>query len=354
MWPFNKPEKRTAQPFTDAVIAALYAQVAGAANGDPSGLAALETCACLYARAFAAARIKGDERTKVITPEFMALLARNLIRRGESVHKIEIMDGRIVLLPVGSWDVRGYGPVETGWQYRVDLFGPSGNFTKFIPGSGVIHARYAIDPARPWYGIGPLGWSRTTATLIANLELRLAQESSAPVGNLLSVPHDGGDNDKDTDPLAMFKKDLANLAGGTAFVETTAAGWGDGKSAAPQRDWQQTRIGADPPVTLDALRTHTAESVYNACGVPVSLATDSTGNARKESYRQFIMLGVEPLLKLVKDELEIKLETSIEFDLSNLWAHDLLGRATAFDKLITAGLDPTTALIQSGLLTGEG
>ena len=155
MWPFNKPEKRTAQPFTDAVIAALYAQVAGAANGDPSGLAALETCACLYARAFAAARIKGDERTKVITPEFMALLARNLIRRGESVHKIEIMDGRIVLLPVGSWDVRGYGPVETGWQYRVDLFGPSGNFTKFIPGSGVIHARYAIDPARPWYGIGP-------------------------------------------------------------------------------------------------------------------------------------------------------------------------------------------------------
>ena len=152
----------------------------------------------------------------------------------------------------------------------------------------------------------------------------------------------------------MFKKDLANLAGGTAFVETTAAGWGDGKSAAPQRDWQQTRIGADPPVTLDALRTHTAESVYNACGVPVSLATDSTGNARKESYRQFIMLGVEPLLKLVKDELEIKLETSIEFDLSNLWAHDLLGRATAFDKLITAGLDPTTALIQSGLLTGEG
>ena len=206
MWPFKKQiEQRETAPFTDAVVSALYAQVSGSANGDPSGLAALETCACLYSRAFAAATIKGDERTKIITPNFMALVGRNLIRRGESLHKIEVENGRIVLLPCGSWDVRGYGPVETGWQYRVDLFGPSGNYTKFINGGAVIHCRYAIDPARPWYGISPLGWSRTTATLIANLEKRLAEETSAPVGHLLAIPHDGGDGDESS-PLAMLKK----------------------------------------------------------------------------------------------------------------------------------------------------
>ena len=264
MWPFKKQiEQRETGPFTDAVISALYAQVSGSANGDPSGLAALETCACLYARAFAAATIKGDERTKVITPDFMALVGRNLIRRGESVHMIEVEDDHIILLPCGSWDVRGYGPVETGWQYRVDLFGPSGNYTKFINGSGVIHCRYAIDPARSWYGIGPLGWSRTTATLIANLELRLAQEASAPVGNLLSVPQHDGDN-SDDDPLAMLKKDLGRLAGGTAFVETVSNAWGEGRAAAPQRDWKQERLGADPPIALDALAERTVRKPYTA------------------------------------------------------------------------------------------
>lgn len=354
MWPFKKQiEQRETQPFTDAVVAALHAQVSGSANGDPSGLAALETCACLYARAFAATKIKGDERTKVITPEFMALVGRNLIRRGGSVHVIEVLQGsKLALLPVGSWDVRGYGPLETGWQYRVDLFGPSGNYTKFIHGAGVVHCRYSIDPARPWFGVSPLGWSRTTATLIANLELRLAQEASAPVGNLLSVPQHDGDN-SDDDPLAMLKKDLGRLAGGTAFVETVSNAWGEGRAAAPQSDWKQQRLGADPPIALDALRTHSSEAVYSACGVPISLATDADGTSQREAYRRFIMLSVEPLLKTVKAELEVKLETSIEFDLTGLWAHDLQGRATSFQKLVAGSVSVNEALVTSGLMADD-
>ena len=61
-WPWAKaePERREALPFTDAVVAALTAQAAGTAAGDPSAIAALEAAAGLYAAAFAGAT--GDSR----------------------------------------------------------------------------------------------------------------------------------------------------------------------------------------------------------------------------------------------------------------------------------------------------
>ena len=100
-WPWSKadPERREAIPFTDAVVAALTTQAAGTAAGDPSA--------------------------------------------------IGVEGGMVRLAPVGSWDVRG-GPDERDWWYRVDVFGPSGNLTHFVPSGAVIHARYATDAARPW------------------------------------------------------------------------------------------------------------------------------------------------------------------------------------------------------------
>ena len=70
-----------------------------------------------------------------------------------------------------------------------------------------MHIRYAVDPARPWLGISPLGWARATGKLAANLEQRLGEESGAPVGSILPVPADGGD-DPEADPLAGLRADL--------------------------------------------------------------------------------------------------------------------------------------------------
>ena len=116
----------------------------------------------------------------------MAFLARNLIRRGEDVHQIMVEGGMVRLQPIGSWDVRG-GPREREWWYRCDRFGPSGNLTELAPAAAVLHCRYAIDSARPWYGISPLGWARSTGTLAANLETQLGEEAGGPVG-----PRDSG------------------------------------------------------------------------------------------------------------------------------------------------------------------
>ena len=164
------------------------------------------------------------------------------------------------------------------------------------------------------------------------------------------VPQDGGDG-SDDDPLAGLKADLANLRGRGALVETTSAGWGEGKGAAPISDYKPQRIGADPPATLPSLRTEAAASVLSACGVPVSLATDADGTGQREAWRRFVMGSVEPLLEIVKQEIEAKLEQSVSFNLDRLWAHDLAGRASSFKAMVTAGMDVAKAAGLSGLLS---
>ena len=134
-WPWQeKKEKRESVPFTDAIVAAIAAQAGGTEAGDVSGHWALETAAGLYARAFAGATLEADERIKAaVGPRVRALIGRDLIRRGESLHLLTVDRGALMLTPCGSWDVRG-GPDRASWFYRADTFGPSGNTTHFRTG----------------------------------------------------------------------------------------------------------------------------------------------------------------------------------------------------------------------------
>ena len=86
------------------------------------------------------------------------------------------------------------------------------------------------------------GVGDSTGKLGANLEARLGEESSGPVGYLLSVPSEGGDEN-----LEGLRSDLANLGGGVSIVETTAGGWGEGRGSAPRSDWKPERLGASIP-----------------------------------------------------------------------------------------------------------
>ena len=347
-----EPERREALPFTDAVVRALEAQATGTAAGDPSAIAALEAAAGLYAAAAAGARVTPENpMTAGLTPAVRALMFRDLIRRGESVHAIEVRDGGLMLRPVGSWDVRG-GPDESAWWYRCDVFGPSGNETRFVPGGSVLHARYAVDAARPWYGIGPLGWARATGSLAANLETRLGEEAGGPVGHLLPVPQDGGDG-SDDDPLASLKADLAAGKGRTMLVETTSAGFGEGRQAAPQEDWKVRRFGASPPDALPTLRTDAALAVLGACQVPSSLFTDADGTSQREAWRRWAMGPLAGLAAIVEAELAAKLDQPVRFDFSGLWAADMAGRASSFKAMVTAGMDPGKAAGLAGLMAGD-
>ena len=345
-------EIRESAPYTGAVVQAIIAAAEGSREGDPSATAALETAAGLYARCFANAVVSPDTATtRAITPRVRSMIARDMIRRGESIHQIEVEAGAVHLQPVGSWDVRG-GPDERTWYYRCDVFGPSGSYTTLQPGSAVVHARYSYDPSRPWFGVGPLGWARSAASLSANTETRLSEEAGAAVAGLLPVPQDGGDG-SDDDPLAQLKLDIAAAKGRTVLVETTSAGWSEGKAAAPQSDWKPTRLGGNPPEGMVSLRTDAAMAVLSACGVPVSLATDADGTSQRESFRRFLTASVQPLAELVCEELTAKLDTEVSLNFDRLYAHDLAGRASAFKALTTGGVAVNEALATSGLLADD-
>ena len=355
-WPWQeKKEKRESVPFTDAIVATLAAQAGGTEAGDVSGHWALECAAGLYARAFAGATIEADERIKAaVGPRVRALIGRDLIRRGESLHLLSIQGGAVMLTPCGSWDVRG-GPDRASWFYRVDTFGPSGNTTNFVPGASVVHAQFSHDASRPWHGVSPLGYARQTGALAANLELRLTEETGASVGSFIPIPQDGGpDDDPDHDPQAALKADIRAGKGRHLLVETTSAGFGEGRQAAPARDWVANRFGGNPPATLRDLRGDVAQSILAACGIPVDLALASTAQGARESFRRFTLLSCEPLAALVATELSEKLDAPVSFNFDDSFSHDLSGRAISFQRMTAAGMPSDKAAALSGLTIAEG
>ena len=193
-WSRRAVEVRQSQPFTDAVLSAISAGVSGS-GARASATAALEAAAGAVARGFAAARVDDAPPAveDALTPGTLALIGRDLIRRGESVHLIELARGDLRLYPAGSWDVRGSWDPES-WMVRCDLFGPSGNVTRFVPHAQCVHVRYAVDAARPWHGIGPLGWAALSGQLHAgtvaalDADMRAVSAYAVPMPGLPRTP----------------------------------------------------------------------------------------------------------------------------------------------------------------------
>ena len=299
---------------------------------------AVEIAASHYSRAFAGASVEpAGARTAALTPALLSSIGRRLITSGESVHVIDVAGGRVGLLEAASWNVTGDADPET-WRYQVSTTGPSTTTTRWVPADQVVHVRYATSHIEPWRGLSPLTLAGTTGRLAVALETALRDEAGGPVGTVIPLPQDAGgessDPDDQADPFATLKAQINTLRGRVGLVETTAAGYGEGRAAAPNEDWKPRRIGANPPAVMVELRRAVEESVLSVCGIPPGLARAEGGESR-ESYRRWYAASVLPLAALVQSELRDKLAApDLRLDFASLAAADVHGRARAWRSLV--------------------
>ena len=352
-----RPEKReSGGSFTDAVVRLLESQAAGTA-ADASSTAAVEAASGSLSRAFAAGVVSGPKWARAaVSPEFLGQCGRDLIRAGESMHVLEVNGaGRLSLLPCSSWHFEGDAHPST-WRVRATCFGPSTSTTRSLPYSGVIFCKWGATPGQPYTGVGPLSWAHTTARLQSETERSLADEAGGPLAQLMAVPQDGGDSeaDEESDPLRKLRADLRAARGRAVLLETTAAGWGEGAAAAPRKDWQAARLGPNPPASMGEVMGQGFLEVLAACGIPPGMFAQGADAGQRESYRRWVALTVQPLARLLAGELSAKLEADIGIDLGGLYAHDLAGRARAFQSMVGGGMELERAAALSGLMEVEG
>lgn len=345
--PWSKPEKRESTAYTDALISYLVNQASGSL-ADAGSIAAVEAAAGALSRAFASAEVQGPDWVQsAVTPGVLGQIGRDLVRKGASLHVIQVNGGRVSLLPASSWSFDGNDD-PASWRVEATTGGPSGTTTRILPAAGVVYCAWGHEPGRAYIGTGPTQWASTTAKLGAETERSIADEAGGPIANLLAIPQDGGDGGEN-DPLADLKRDVAKARGKALFVETTAAGWGEGMSGAPRRDWMASRLGPNFPASMASIQEQAFTSVLAACGCPPGMfESKADGTAQREALRRWHLNLVLPMARFLEHELSMKLETSVmlKFDAYPL---DMVSRATVIEKLINAGVDRATALSAVGL-----
>ena len=317
-------EVRQSSGYTDLILQARLDGVTAQALA-PTVTAAVEACAGLWERAFAAAV------ADMLPAPVMAMIGRALLLRGEYVGVR--LQGEIV--PVAHWDIHGRGAGPTGWSYRLDVQAPDGMLTVRASGRDVFHPRICSRPEDPWRGRSPLANMPETVRLLANIEVSLADEMSGPIGHVMPIPSLAA--------AGTLKDDLVHLKGRTTLGETTRSGWGQGQGQAPGADFRPERIGPEPTQSTVALREQAAQLVLAACGVPVELLQRSEGGGAREAWRRFLHGTVAPIGRIVGAEAARALGASGVVNFDALFASDLAGRARAYQSLTGSGMDASLA-----------
>ena len=302
------------------------------AQGD-GYLAALEIAAGQLSRAFASAQVTGRS-AGAFTPMVMADIGRALIEEGEALW---YRRGRRITRVV-TW-----GRNPGAGDYTLSL---ADGMSAQAPPVQVMHAAWNVD-ANSGRGISPLSNARTLRDLTRKLESSLRDELGAEIGYLLPLPTDGDDA-----TVEDFKKQIANLKGKIAVVETTRGGWGQGPAQAPRREYELARLGPQiPPSSVDLFGT-ARNTVLAACGYPVALLGLEDGTAQREAWRRYLHGTVAPLGRIVQDAAAMaSLDIVIEWD--ELFASDISGRARAFQSLVNGGMEIPDAARASGVLNLE-
>lgn len=328
------PETRSSGTgYTAQIIAARDSYITGT-TGLGELTAAVQASVSLWEAGFAMADVRG---TDMLSRRIMALLARSLALRGESVFLIR--DG---LVPVADWDLSTRDGIPRA--YRLSLSEAGGGRTETALAAEVLHVRLASDAVSPWSGQSPLHRSSLTASLLYALETALRDVyRDAPLGSQI-VPLPDGKPDEMATMRAAFRGRHGSVLVVEGVAQATAAGLN------PQLGQRREDLSPDLAQTMAAESVEAArDAIFAAFGVLPGLHNRSTtGPMVREAQRHLATWTLQPLAELVAEEMTAKLGATVSIDtLRPLQAYDLGGRARALSAIVSsiaeakaAGLTP--------------
>ena len=345
----GQPPPTEDRTYTDSIVEAILAANTGESLS-ALRTAALEAAAGWWSRCFMMASVTPATASVFLTPSILGWIGRSLCQTGQAMLWISTRPDPPTLYPVQNATVTG-GRSRDSWRYDLNLNGPEGSFGVRATAAYVLHVQYSFEATTPSIGVGPMQWASTLGRMSASMEQRLTEEAAAKVGYLIPIPKAPLSTITDAegnavDPLANLKRDLANLKGQTALVETS--GGMAPEVRAPQGEWQPRRVGLDPPETVVRLRQQVFESVLSVCGVPPGLVSLSGGHIR-EHLRTFLHTTLAPAGRLLEAEASAKLSGSVRVSFERLYAADVQGRARAFASMTSGGLSVEDARRLAGL-----
>ena len=246
-------------------------------------------------------------------------------------------------MPAQSWTVAG-GFDRTSWIYECTFQGPSGSVVRTLPAGRVLHLMYSQSHNAPWRGVGPLSEAGLTQELISQIEVALAEESRTPRGYLIPVP--------DTGQAGRLTTELRGARGNLHLVPSVSSdsGWGQGQESKPADDFVPKRMGMTPPQAMVQLRSNVELSILAAAGVPVTIMSVSDGTAKKEDFRRFLHLTLQPVGRIIAQQVADQLEVAdLEFDFAAVGASDLAAKGRVFGQLVSNGVSIADAAEVAGL-----
>ena len=325
----RKPKIETREGFSDLLLQLLRTRADGD-DADLLGVAAVEQAAGAVSRAFASCTVEGAAHVvEALTPGVLGRIGRDVVRYGESLHVLDFQHGP-ALRPAGNWTVTG-GPNPATWLFDCTMDGPTRMAQRWVPWAGVLWVPWGAEAARPHEGRSAASYAAQTARTASRSERAIGDESGGAVGSIIAAP------ESDQTTFDRLEAALNKLKGETILAETSAAGWGEGRQAAPRRDWQAQRIGGAPPDGSLRARQDAADGLLGAFGVPAALYNPGDGTAAREGLRRFWISTVIPLLRVLCHEVREKLEGSCAFHFDP-YTLDVTGRANALKSLTESGV----------------
>ena len=328
--PFSKREAES--PDVGSRVGDVLQQIAQGSDANPRDTGAVRACSGLLSRAFAQVRVE----PKVVDAATLAAFGGELILRG-AVYRL--IDGgalhRVTDVKRGS-TARG----EVFYKYRLILPGREPGPERRASADNFINVQNQT-------GAGTASIFQSLATL----ERWMLDEIKAPHGALVqggggsSTSLRGATGSGATIKLfSAYRNTLMRHPG--AFLPIPGSTVGAGMPA--------KTVGLAGNLTDEVIELHRRLSmaVCSALGVPPSLIdpAGAGGGATRETSRWFSRSTVEPLVRLVAEQL-VKLDPFIKLSAAPLGGRDLVAQSRVVKSLTDAGVALDQALKLAGFET---